>query len=102
MEIYSIENIGKKYQAIDLVTGSSVRSKNIVTDIGAGLKSIVGGKLGGYEKLLKQTREEVIDQMIKEAESIGADAIVNIRFTSSQIAQEASELFVYGTAVKYI
>lgn len=87
-------------ERLDVVYGSTVRAKHVGKDIFAGLKNIVGGELTAYTELLEESRQEAIDRMIVKAEALGADAIVGIRFSTSNIAQGASELFVYGTAVK--
>ena len=83
-----------------LVTGSTVRAKNIGRDIMAGLKNIVGGELKGYTELLQEARDEALSRMSREAEKLGANAVVNVRFSTSSVAQGAAELFAYGTAVK--
>lgn len=83
-----------------LVSGSTVRAKHFGRDIAAGLKNLVGGELRGYTELLGESRQEAIARMIAEAEAIGANAIVNVRFSTSSISQGAAELFAYGTAVK--
>lgn len=85
-----------------LVNGSNVRSKNFMVDALAGLKNIVGGELGGYTKLLEETREESIRRMAAQAKMLGANAVVNVRFSTSSVAAGASELYVYGTAVHII
>lgn len=82
-----------------VVSGSTVRAKHIGRDLMAGLKNIVGGELKGYTELLQEARQEAINRMIEEAEKAGANAIVNIRFSTSSVAQGAAELFAYGTAV---
>ena len=84
---------------LDVVYGSTVRSKHVGRDLMAGLKNIVGGELKGYTELLEESRQEAMQRMIEKAQSLGANAIVGIRFSTSNIAQGASELFVYGTAV---
>ena len=84
---------------LDVVYGSTVRSKHVGRDFMAGLKNIVGGELKGYTELLEESRQEAMNRMIEKARSMGANAIVGIRFSTSNIAQGASELFVYGTAV---
>jgi len=84
---------------LGLVQGSTVRSKHVGRDMMAGLKNIFGGELKGYTELLQESREEAVDRMKQQAQSIGANAILNIRFSTSSIAQGASELFAYGTAV---
>ena len=83
-----------------IVTGSTVRAKHIGKDILAGLKNLVGGELMGYTELLGEARQEALRRMIAEAESMGANAVVNVRFSTSSIAQGAAELFAYGTAVR--
>ena len=84
---------------IDVVYGSTVRSKHVGRDFMAGLKNIIGGELTAYTELLEESRQEAMNRMISKAQSLGANAIVAIRFSTSNIAQGASELFVYGTAV---
>jgi len=84
---------------LDVVYGSTVRSKHVGRDFMAGLKNIVGGELKGYTELLEESRQEAMNRMIEKAHGLGANAIVGIRFSTSNIAQGASELFVYGTAV---
>ena len=84
---------------IDVVYGSTVRSKHVGRDLLAGLKNIVGGELTAYTELLEESRQEAMNRMIEKARQMGANAIVGIRFSTSNIAQGASELFVYGTAV---
>lgn len=83
-----------------VVSGSTVRAKHIGRDIMAGLKNIVGGELRGYTELLQEARQEAIDRMIQQAQSVGANAVVNVRFSTSNITQGAAELFAYGTAVR--
>ena len=83
-----------------LVQGSTVRAKNIGKDILAGFKNVVGGELKGYTELLQEARQEATDRMILQAQQLGANAIVNVRFATSSVAQGAAELFAYGTAVK--
>ena len=89
-------------ERLDVVYGSTVRSKHVGKDLFAGLKNIVGGELTAYTELLEESRQEAIDRMIVKAEALGADAVVGLRFSTSSIAQGASELFVYGTAVKAV
>lgn len=85
---------------IGIVQGSTVRAKNVGKDILAGFKNLVGGELKGYTELLQEARQEALDRMVQQAENMGADAVVNIRFATSSIAAGAAELYVYGTAVK--
>ena len=83
-----------------VVSGNTVRAKHVGRDIMAGLKNIVGGELKGYTELLKDSREEATARMVEQAKSMGANAVVNLRFATSSVAQGAAELFAYGTAVK--
>ncbi len=87
-------------EVVGLVRGSSTRSRSVVSDFTAGIKNIVGGEVHEYTKLLADTREQALQRLKEEAQSLGANAIVNIRFSSSTIAQGSSEILVYGTAVK--
>lgn len=82
-----------------LVMGNTIRSKNVGKDIGAGLKNLVGGELRSYTAMLTEARQEALDRMSESATSMGADAVVNVRFTTSQITGGAAELLAYGTAV---
>ena len=102
MILSNTENIpGKTIQEFyGVVTGSTVRAKHIGRDIMAGFKNIVGGELEGYTELLNEARQEAIERMEAQAKSVGANAVVNVRFTTSSVAQGAAELFAYGTAVK--
>jgi uncharacterized protein YbjQ (UPF0145 family) len=84
---------------LGLVQGSTVRSKHVGRDIMAGFKNIFGGELQGYTELLQESREEAVNRMVEQATLIGANAVLNIRFSTSSITQGASELFTYGTAV---
>ncbi len=91
---------GKQITAFfGVVSGSTVRAKHIGKDIMAGFKNIVGGELKAYTELIAEAREDAIARMVREAESLGANAVVNVRFSTSSIAQGAAELFAYGTAV---
>ena len=83
-----------------VVTGSTVRAKHIGRDFMASLKNLVGGELKGYTELLQEARQEALDRMSEQARSIGANAVVNVRFSTSSVAQGAAELFAYGTAVR--
>ena len=83
-----------------LVSGSTVRAKHVGKDILAGLRNIVGGELKAYTQLLNESRNEAINRMVAQAQAFGANAVVNIRFSTSSVAQGAAELYVYGTAVK--
>ncbi|QLG47058.1 YbjQ family protein [Costertonia aggregata] len=96
------ENIANREisETLGTVRGSTVRARNIGRDIFAGLKNIVGGEISEYTKLLAQSREQAIKRMLDDAQSIGADAVVNVRFNTSQVMQGAAEMLAYGTAVK--
>ncbi len=83
-----------------IVSGSSVRAKHVGRDIAASLKNIFGGELKGYTELLSESRDEATERMIAQAKSLGANAILNVRFSTSSVAAGAAELYVYGTAVK--
>lgn len=83
-----------------LVSGSTVRAKHFGRDIAAGLKNLVGGELKGYTELLRESREESTARMVAQAKALGANAVVNIRYSTSSVAQGAAELYAYGTAVK--
>ena len=83
-----------------VVNGSTVRAKHLGRDFMASLKNLVGGELSGYTELLQESRQEAVARMVQQAESLGANAVVNVRFSTSSIAQGAAELFAYGTAVR--
>ena len=87
-------------EVLDIARGSTVRARNIGRDIFAGLKNLVGGEISEYTKLMADAREQAIDRMIADAESLGADAVVNVRFTTAMVMQGCSEILAYGTAVK--
>ena len=82
-----------------VVTGSTVRAKHVGRDIMASFKNIIGGELKGYTELLQEARQEAIQRMFAQARSVGANAVINVRFATSSVAQGAAELFAYGTAV---
>lgn len=84
---------------IALVQGSTVRAKHVGKDILAGLRNIVGGELSAYTELLRESRQSATDRMIAQAQDLGANAIINIRFSTAAIAAGASEILAYGTAV---
>ena len=87
-------------ESIGIVRGSTVRARNIGRDIFAGLKNIIGGEISEYTKLLADSREEALERMRKDAQRLGADAVVGVRFSTSQIMQGAAEIMAHGTAVK--
>ena len=84
---------------LGLVQGSSVRAKHVGRDIMAGVKNIFGGELKGYTELLQESRDEALERMQQQAQSMGANAILNVRFSTSSVAQGAAEIYVYGSAV---
>ena len=88
-------------EILGIVRGNSVRARHIGRDFFAGLKNIIGGEIEEYTKLLEQSREQAMHRMVKDAERMNADAIVNIRFTTSMVMQATSEILAYGTAVKF-
>jgi uncharacterized protein YbjQ (UPF0145 family) len=87
-------------EILGIARGSTVRARNVGRDIFAGLKSIIGGEIDEYTKLQAQSREQAMIRMAQDAERLGADAIINVRFTTSMVMQGASEILAYGTAVK--
>ena len=82
-----------------LVQGNTIRAKHLGRDVAAGLKNLVGGELVGYTELLVEARRQSLERMLAQAEQLGANAVVNVRFTTSAITQRAAELYAYGTAV---
>ena len=92
---------GKDSETLGLVKGSTIQSKNIGKDILQGLKTIIGGELKGYTEMMNEARALATKRMVQEAEQLGADAVVNIRYSSAAIMQNAAEVIAYGTAVKF-
>lgn len=101
MLVSNIEIIpGKRISKhLGLVQGNTVRTKHLGRDLMAGLKNIFGGELKGYTELLNDAREEAVQRMISQAEAMGANAVINVRFSTSSVTAGAAELFAYGTAV---
>ncbi|MBT8183867.1 MAG: YbjQ family protein [Eudoraea sp.] len=87
-------------ETLGTVRGSTVRARNLGRDVFAGLKNLVGGEISEYTSLLADAREQAISRMLSDAERLGADAIVTVRFNTSQVMQGAAEMLAYGTAVK--
>ena len=85
-----------------VVSGSTIRAKHVGRDFAAGFKNLFGGELKGYTELLEESRNEALERMKKQASELGANAIINVRFSTSSIAQGAAEIYVYGTAVRII
>lgn len=101
MKLLSINYVpGKEIEVLDIVKGTVVMSKNIGKDFMAGMKTLVGGELTGYTEMLNEARQIATKRMVDEAESLGADAVINVRYGSSSVMQGAAEVIVYGTAVK--
>ncbi|MGB0909280.1 MAG: YbjQ family protein [Nitrospirales bacterium] len=101
MFVTNIEDVPGKTITVchGIVSGSTVRAKHVGRDIMASLKNIFGGELTGYTELLGESREQAIDRMKAQAQQLGANAIVNVRFSTSSVAAGAAEIYVYGTAV---
>ena len=93
---------GRQLQMLGLVKGSTIQSKHIGKDIAQGFKTLVGGELKAYTAMMNEAREIATARMVAEAEKLGADAIVNVRFSSSEVMQAAAEVMAYGTAVKFV
>ena len=93
---------GKEYETLGLVKGSTIQTVNAVRDIGAGLKTLVGGELTRYNEMMNDARALATKRMVAEAEAMGADAIVAVRYSSASVMQSAAEVMAYGTAVKFI
>ena len=92
---------GKELKTLSIVKGSMIQSKHLGRDIMAGLKTLVGGELKGYSEMLNEARALATKRMVKEAENLNADAVINIRYATSAVMQGAAEVMSYGTAVKF-
>ena len=92
---------GKELETLGLVQGSTIQSKNIGRDISQGFKTLVGGELKAYTDMMNEARALATKRMVREAESLGANGVVNIRYASSTVMQGAAEVIAYGTAVKF-
>ncbi|MEE0742254.1 MAG: YbjQ family protein [Emergencia sp.] len=102
MKLINIDYIpGQEFDLLGMVKGNVVQSKNLGKDIGAGFKTLVGGELKGYTEMLQEARQIATLRMVEEAEKLGADAVINVKFSSAAIMQGAAEVIVYGTAVKF-
>ena len=103
MLLLNIDHIpGKNVEALGIVKGTVVQSKNIGKDFMAGMKTLVGGEIVGYTEMLTEARQIATKRMVDEAEALGADAIINIRFGSSSVMQGAAQVIAYGTAVRVL
>ena len=102
MKLLSIEYVpGQEIEALGLVKGTIVQTKNVGRDIMAGKKTLVGGEIAGYTQMLNEARQIATKRMVDEARELGADAIIGITYGSSQVMSGAAEVVAYGTAVKY-
>lgn len=93
---------GKNLEMLGLVKGSTIQSKNVGKDITQSFKTLVGGELKAYNEMMNEARALATKRMVEEAQGMGADAIVNIRYASSSVMQGAAEVMAYGTAVKFV
>lgn len=93
---------GKNFEMLGLVKGSTIQSKNLGKDITQGFKTLVGGELKAYNEMMNDARALATKRMVEEANALGADAIINIRYASAAIMQGAAEVMAYGTAVKFV
>ena len=93
---------GKELETLSLVKGSTIQSKHIGKDLANSFKTLVGGELTSYNDMMNEARAIATKRMVKEAENLGADAVINVRYASSAIMQGAAEVIAYGTAVKFI
>ena len=102
MKLLNIDYVpGQEIEALGIVKGTVVQSKNLGRDFMAGMKTLVGGEIVGYTEMLTEARQIATKRMVDEAKALGADAIVNIRYGSSSVMQGAAEVIAYGTAVKF-
>ena len=92
---------GKELEMLGMVKGSTIQSKNFGKDFMAGMKTLVGGEIAGYTEMLNEARQIATKRMVDEAEALGADAVINVRYGSSSVMQGAAEVIAYGTAVKF-
>jgi len=93
---------GKTFEMLGMVKGSTIQSKNVGRDITQGFKTLVGGELKAYNQMMNEARALATKRMVEEAQALGADAIINIRYASAAIMQGAAEVMAYGTAVKFV
>ena len=100
MELYTIETLPNNCEPLGIVCGSTIQSKNFVSDFGQGLKSIVGGELKSYTEMMEKAREKATASMVEQAEKMGADAVIGVRYATSAIMAQAAEVLVYGTAIR--
>ena len=102
MQLVNIDYIpGKEFEVLGIVKGAVVYSRNLGKDFMAGMKTLVGGEIEGYTEMINTARQIAVKRMVDEAEALGADAVINMRYGSSSVMQGAAEVIAYGTAVKY-
>ena len=102
MKIVTVDTLqGCNYEELGVVTGSTIQSKNFVSDFGQSLKSIIGGELHSYTEMMEKARNQATQRMVDQAVRMGADAIIGVRYTTNSIMQQAAEVLVFGTAIRY-
>ena len=102
MKLVTVETLqGVNYEELGVVSGSIIRAKNMFSDFGQGLKSIVGGELKSYTGMMENAREKATQRMVDQAVKMEADAIIGVRYTTNSIMAQAAEVLVFGTAVRY-
>lgn len=102
MKLVTVDTLqGVNYVELGIVTGNTIQSKNMFSDFGQGLKSIVGGELKSYTEMMEKAREKATQRMIEQAVRMGADAIIGVRYTTNSIMAQAAEVLVFGTAIQY-
>ena len=103
MDLYTIDSVpGKEFTALGMVKGATVQTKHFGKDFLAGFKNLVGGEIVSYTEMLNEARQIATDRMVAEAAALGADAVVGVRYASSEVMQGAAEVFAYGTAVRFL
>ena len=101
MKLVTIDHIGQEYEVLGMVRGTVVYSKHLGRDFMAGMKTLVGGEIVGYTEMLNEARQIATKRMVEDAEKLGADAVVGVRYGSAAVMQGAAEVLAYGTAVKF-
>ncbi len=102
MKLITVETLpSMNYEVLGVVSGSTIQSKNMFSDFGQGLKSMVGGELKSYTGMMERARSQATQRMVDEAVKMGADAVIGLRYATSAIVAQAAEVLVYGTAIRY-
>ena len=102
MKLVTVETLqGVNYEELGVVSGSIIRAKNMFSDLGQGLKSMVGGELKSYTEMMEKARNQAMQRMVDQAVKMEADAIIGVRYTTNSIMAQAAEVLVFGTAVRY-